>query len=171
MANWVRFIHENNCHFGNQNGDVIELYTGDMFSNPLKTSTTINVSEVEFLNPCVPSKMIALWNNYKTLAEEKGLSKPNNPLYLNKAVSAIIEPGQNIERPKFYDEAIFYEGELGIVIGTKCKNVEKDSSKNYIFGYTCINDVTAMDLVKKDKSFDQWTRSKSFDTFSIFYKI
>ena len=168
MANWVRFIHEKNCHFGNQNGDVIELYTGDMFSNPLKTSTTINVSEVEFVNPCVPSKMIALWNNYKTLAKEKGLSRPNNPLYLNKAVSAIIEPGQNIERPKFYDEAIFYEGELGIVIGTECKNVEKDSSKNYIFGYTCINDVTAMDLVKKDKSFDQWTRSKSFDTFSIF---
>ena len=36
MANWVRFIHENNCHFGNQNGDVIELYTGDMFSNPFE---------------------------------------------------------------------------------------------------------------------------------------
>ena len=168
MANWVRFIHENNCHFGNQNGDVIELYTGDMFSNPLKTSTTINVSEVEFLNPCVPSKMIALWNNYKTLAEEKGLSKPNNPLYLNKAVSAIIEPGQNIERPKFYEEAIFYEGELGIVIGSECKNIERDSSKDYILGYTCINDVTAMDLVKKDPAFDQWTRSKSFDTFGIF---
>ena len=129
MANWVRFIHEKTCHFGNQNGDVIELYTGDMFANPSKTSTIINVSEVYFLNPCVPSKMIALWNNYKTLAKEKGLSKPNNPLYLNKAVSAIIEPGQNIERPKFYDEAIFYEGELGIVIGTECKNVEKDSSK------------------------------------------
>ena len=168
MANWVRFIHENNCHFGNQNGDVIELYTGDMFSNPSKTSITINVSEVEFLNPCVPSKMIALWNNYKTLAEEKGLSKPNNPLYLNKAVSAIIEPGQNIERPKFYEEAIFYEGELGIVIGSECKNIERDSSKDYILGYTCINDVTAMDLVKKDPTFDQWTRSKSFDTFGIF---
>ena len=168
MANWVRFNHEKNCHFGNQNGDVIELYTGDMFSNPSKTSTTISVSDVEFLNPCVPSKMIALWNNYKTLAEEKGLSKPNNPLYLNKAVSAIIEPGQNIERPKFYDEAIFYEGELGIVIGSECKNIERDSSKDYILGYTCINDVTAMDLVKKDPTFDQWTRSKSFDTFGIF---
>ena len=168
MANWVRFIHENNCHFGNQNGDVIELYTGDMFANPSKTSTTISVSDVEFLNPCVPSKMIALWNNYKTLAKEKGLSKPNNPLYLNKAVSAIIEPGQNIERPKFYDEAIFYEGELGIVIGSECKNIERDSSKDYILGYTCINDVTAMDLVKKDPTFDQWTRSKSFDTFGIF---
>jgi 2-keto-4-pentenoate hydratase/2-oxohepta-3-ene-1,7-dioic acid hydratase in catechol pathway len=139
-----------------------------MFSNPSKTSTTINVSEVEFLNPCVPSKMIALWNNYKTLAEEKGLSKPDNPLYLNKAVSAIIEPGQNIERPKFYEEAIFYEGELGIVIGSECKNIERDSSKDYILGYTCINDVTAMDLVKKDPTFDQWTRSKSFDTFGIF---
>ena len=168
MTNWVRFIYEQKCHFGNRHGETIELYKGDMFSNPTKSSATLNTSEVDFLNPCVPSKMIALWNNYKTLADEKGLAKPNNPLYLNKSVSAIIEPGQNIERPKFYDEAIFYEGELGIVIGSECKNIEKDSTKDYILGYTCINDVTAMDLVKKDPTFDQWTRSKSFDTFGIF---
>ena len=54
-----------------------------------------------------PSKIIALWNNYKTLADEKKLAKPNNPLYLNKSVSSIIEPGQNIIRPKFYTESIF----------------------------------------------------------------
>ena len=63
---------------------------------------------------------------------------------------------------------IFYEGELGIVIGKNCKDVEPDQSRDYIFGYTCINDVTGMDIVKKDPSFDQWTRSKSFDTFCIF---
>ena len=115
-----------------------------------------------------PSKVLALWNNYKTLADEKGLSKPNNPLYLNKSISSIIEPGENIVRPKFYSESIFYEGELGIVIGNECKDIEADESKEYILGYTCVNDVTAMDLVKKDSTFDQWTRAKSFDTFGIF---
>ena len=112
--------------------------------------------------------MIALWNNYQSVASEKGLSKPNNPLYLNKAISCIIDQGENIIRPKSYEESIFFEGELGIVIGKKCKDVSVDDSSNYIFGYTCINDVTAMDLVKKDPTFDQWTRSKSYDTFGIF---
>ncbi len=115
-----------------------------------------------------PTKILALWNNYKTLADEKGLSKPNNPLYLNKSISSIIQPGENIIRPKSYTESIFYEGELGIVIGNECKDVEIHESKEYILGYTCVNDVTAMDLVKKDPTFDQWTRAKSFDTFGVF---
>ena len=115
-----------------------------------------------------PTKILALWNNYKTLADEKGLSKPNNPLYLNKSISSIIQPGENIIRPKSYTESIFYEGELGIVIGNECKDVEINESKEYILGYTCVNDVTAMDLVKKDPTFDQWTRAKSFDTFGVF---
>ena len=97
----------------------------------------------------MPTKLIALWNNYKSLANEKGLEKPNNPLYLNKAISCIIGQGDKIIRPKTYNENIFFEGELGIVIGKKCKEVDIESSKDYIFGYTCNNDVTAMDLVKK----------------------
>ncbi len=97
--------------------------------------------------------MIALWNNYQSLATEKGLTKPNNPLYLNKAISSIIEQGENIIRPKTYTENIFFEGELGIVIGKACKDVSVDNSSEYIFGFTCINDVTAMDLVKKRSYF------------------
>jgi 2-keto-4-pentenoate hydratase/2-oxohepta-3-ene-1,7-dioic acid hydratase in catechol pathway len=139
-----------------------------MFNNPLKTDVTLKVEDVTVVNPCKPSKMIALWNNYQSLATEKGLSKPNNPLYLNKAISCIIEQGDNIIRPKTYTENIFFEGELGIVIGKTCKDVSIEHSSEYIFGFTCINDVTAMDLVKKDPTFDQWTRSKSYDTFGIF---
>ena len=168
MAHWIKFKHKDAIHIGILNDKEIECYEGDMFSNPSNTGKRINLDEVELINPCNPSKMIALWNNYKTLADEKGLSKPNNPLYLNKAISCILEPGKDIVRPKSYGEAIFYEGELGIVIGKHCKDIEADVAKNYIFGYTCINDVTGMDIVKKDPSFDQWTRSKSFDTFGIF---
>ena len=168
MAHWIRFNYKNNECIGIQKDKKIEIYNGDIFNNPSKTEIVVNINETIPLNPCNPSKIIALWNNYKTLADEKGLSKPSNPLYLNKAISCILEPGKNIVRPKFYNEAIFYEGELGIVIGKHCKDIEVDQADNYIFGYTCINDVTGMDLVKKDPTFDQWTRSKSFDTFGIF---
>ncbi len=168
MSNWIRFTNNKINSFGNLRIILSLVYEGDMFNNPLKTDLTLKVEDVTVVNPCKPSKMIALWNNYQSLATEKGLTKPNNPLYLNKAVSCIIEQGENIIRPKTYTENIFFEGELGIVIGKACKDVSVDNSSEYIFGFTCINDVTAMDLVKKDPTFDQWTRSKSYDTFGIF---
>jgi 2-keto-4-pentenoate hydratase/2-oxohepta-3-ene-1,7-dioic acid hydratase in catechol pathway len=168
MSNWIRFTHNKINSFGLLEDNIVTVYEGDMFNNPLKTDVTLKVEDVTVVNPCKPSKMIALWNNYQSLATEKGLSKPNNPLYLNKAISCIIEQGDNIIRPKTYTENIFFEGELGIVIGKTCKDVSIEHSSEYIFGFTCINDVTAMDLVKKDPTFDQWTRSKSYDTFGIF---
>ena len=168
MSNWIRFTNNKISSFGILKDNIVTLYEGDMFNNPLKTDVTLKAEDVTIINPCKPSKMIALWNNYQSLATEKGLSKPNNPLYLNKAVSCIIEQGDNIIRPKTYTENIFFEGELGIVIGKTCKDVSIEDSSEYIFGFTCINDVTAMDLVKKDPTFDQWTRSKSYDTFGIF---
>jgi 2-keto-4-pentenoate hydratase/2-oxohepta-3-ene-1,7-dioic acid hydratase in catechol pathway len=168
MSNWIRFTHNKISSFGLIENNIVTVYEGDMFNNPSKTDVRLKVEDVAIVNPCKPSKMIALWNNYQSLATEKGLSKPNNPLYLNKAISCIIEQGDNIIRPKTYTENIFFEGELGIVIGKTCKDVSIEGSSEYIFGFTCINDVTAMDLVKKDPTFDQWTRSKSYDTFGIF---
>ena len=168
MSNWIRFTHNKINSFGLLEDNIVTVYECYMFNNPLKTDVTLKVEDVTVVNPCKPSKIIALWNNYQSLATEKGLSKPNNPLYLNKAISCIIEQGDNIIRPKTYTENIFFEGELGIVIGKTCKDVSIEDSSEYIFGFTCINDVTAMDLVKKDPTFDQWTRSKSYDTFGIF---
>ena len=168
MSNWIKFTHNNQEAFGTISGSEVDVYDGDMFDNPSKTNEKFALKDVIVKNPCQPSKMIALWNNYQSLANEKGLSKPKNPLYLNKAISCIIEQCESIIRPKDYDESIFYEGELGIVVGKTCKEVSVSEASDYIFGYTCINDVTAMDLVKKDPTFDQWTRSKSYDTFGIF---
>ena len=168
MSNWIRFTNNNKESFGTLDSNDITVYEGNLFDNPIETDLKLKIEDVTLTNPCKPSKMIALWNNYQSLATEKGLSKPDNPLYLNKAISCIIDQGENIIRPKTYSENIFFEGELGIVIGRSCKDVAVNDIENYIFGYTCINDVTAMDLVKKDPTFDQWTRSKSYDTFGIF---
>ena len=168
MSHWIRYTENNKESFGILDGNDITVYEGNIFNDPIKSNLKLKLEDVTILNPCKPSKMIALWNNYQSLATEKGLSKPNNPLYLNKAISCIIDQGENIIRPKTYNENIFFEGELGIVIGRSCKDINVSDAEKYIFGYTCINDVTAMDLVKKDPTFDQWTRSKSYDTFGIF---
>ena len=168
MSHWIRFTENNKESFGTLDGNDITVYEGSLFNDPIKSNLKLKLEDVTIINPCKPSKMIALWNNYKSLATEKGLSKPSNPLYLNKAISCIIDQGENIIRPKNYNESIFFEGELGIVIGRNCKEIDVLDAEKYIFGYTCINDVTAMDLVKKDPTFDQWTRSKSYDTFGIF---
>ena len=61
-----------------------------------------------------------------------------------------------------------YEGELGVVIGRRCSGVSEEQAGEYIFGYTCINDVTALQLINQDPAFPQWTRAKSFDTFGPF---
>jgi 2-keto-4-pentenoate hydratase/2-oxohepta-3-ene-1,7-dioic acid hydratase in catechol pathway len=61
---------------------------------------------------------------------------------------------------------VIYEGELGVVIGRQCRNVSEDEAEDYVFGYTCVNDVTARGLLREDPLFVHWTRAKSFDTFS-----
>jgi 2-keto-4-pentenoate hydratase/2-oxohepta-3-ene-1,7-dioic acid hydratase in catechol pathway len=73
-----------------------------------------------------------------------------------------------IERPASYDGKTTYEGELGIVIGKTCSNVSADDADDFIFGYTCVNDVTASDILNRDATFAQWARAKGFDGYGPF---
>ena len=120
------------------------------------------------LTPCVPSKMICLWNNFHALAARLGVAEPAEPLYFLKSPSAFLAHGETIRRPPSYSGNVVYEGELGIVIGKRCSNVSEDEAGDYIFGYTCVDDVTAADIITKDPTFAQWARAKSFDTFGVF---
>ena len=90
------------------------------------------------------------------------------PLYFLKSPSAFLAHGETIRRPPSYSGNVVYEGELGIVIGKRCSNVTEDEAGDYIFGYTCVDDVTAADIISKDPTFAQWARAKSFDTFGVF---
>jgi 2-keto-4-pentenoate hydratase/2-oxohepta-3-ene-1,7-dioic acid hydratase in catechol pathway len=62
---------------------------------------------------------------------------------------------------------VIFEGELGVVIGQTCKNITPEEAEDAIFGYTCINDFTSIDILHADPSFPQWTRAKSFDGFGV----
>ncbi|MDO8533595.1 MAG: 2-dehydropantoate 2-reductase [Xanthobacteraceae bacterium] len=168
MSQWIRFEKGGKAGFGTLDGETITVHTGDLFSGAKATAEKLKLAEVKLLTPCDPSKMICLWNNFHQLAEKNKFQEPSEPLYFLKAPNAYHPHGQPIERPKTYSGRIVYEGELGVVIGKKCFNVSEAEAKNYIFGYTCVNDVTAVDLMKKFPTFDQWTRAKSFDTFGVF---
>ncbi len=168
MDKWLRFEHAGQSGFGKLQGDTITVYQGDMFSHPEATSRTLALSAVRLLTPTQPSKMIAIWNNFHALAAKLNAAIPQEPLYLIKTSNSFLAGGETIRSPKSFDGKVVYEGELGIVIGKTCKAVSEAEAPRGIFGYTCINDVTAAGIINRDPAFQQWSRSKSFDTFGVF---
>jgi ketopantoate reductase/2-keto-4-pentenoate hydratase/2-oxohepta-3-ene-1,7-dioic acid hydratase in catechol pathway len=168
MAHWIRFEKGGKTGFGTLEGDTISVHSGDMFAGAKATGDKVALKDVKVLTPCDPSKMVCLWNNFHQLAAKNDFQRPVDPLYFLKAPNAYHPANEPIRRPSTYDGRIVYEGELGVVIGKKCSNISEAEAKDYIFGYTCVNDVTAVDLMKKFPTFDQWTRAKSFDTFGVF---
>ncbi|HSU25929.1 MAG TPA: fumarylacetoacetate hydrolase family protein [Pyrinomonadaceae bacterium] len=127
-----------------------------------KTEELWYIDEVELVAPAVPSKIVCVGRNYAEHAKELGNEVPTEPLLFLKAPSAIIATGDEILIP-FQSLHVEHEGELAVVIGRRCKNIaDDDDPLSYVLGYTCLNDVTARDLQRKDV---QFTRAKSFDTF------
>jgi 2-keto-4-pentenoate hydratase/2-oxohepta-3-ene-1,7-dioic acid hydratase in catechol pathway len=122
----------------------------------------VALSEAKILVPVQPSKIVCVGRNYREHAAELGNEVPAEPLIFLKPPSALLGPGQTIIRPGI-SARVDHEGELGVVIGKRCFKLDAgDDVRPYILGCTCVNDVTARDLQKKD---GQWTRAKGFDTF------
>jgi 2-keto-4-pentenoate hydratase/2-oxohepta-3-ene-1,7-dioic acid hydratase in catechol pathway len=122
----------------------------------------IPLEQARLLAPVLPSKIVCVGRNYKEHAAELGNPVPVEPLLFFKPPSSVLDPGAEIRRPIKLSQTIHYEGELAVVIGKACRSLgESDDVRDYVFGYTCLNDVTARDLQKKD---GQWARAKGFDT-------
>jgi 2-keto-4-pentenoate hydratase/2-oxohepta-3-ene-1,7-dioic acid hydratase in catechol pathway len=121
------------------------------------------LKDVKLLAPVQPSKIVCIGLNYHAhvAASQSADNAPEYPLIFLKPPSSIIGPGDRIVHPAA-SQRVDYEAELGVVIGRKAKDVAAEDAENYIFGFTCVNDVTARDLQKKD---GQWSRAKGFDTF------
>ncbi|MGD9866449.1 MAG: fumarylacetoacetate hydrolase family protein [Hyphomicrobiales bacterium] len=168
MAHWVRFEHQGKIKAGTLEGGAISVHEGDIFASPKATGETVALAEVKLMTPCDPGKMVCLWNNFRALTAKMEGEIPPEPLWFLKAPNSYLGPGGIIRRPKSYDGPVVYEGEIGIVIGKRCSEIPEAKAAEHIFGYTCINDVTAAKIISKDKTFAQWTRSKSYDTFGVF---
>lgn len=157
----VRFEYKNKNSWG-----VLE----DPFVRPLKETPfrkietrqeRVRFDKVKLLAPAIPSKIVLAGLNYSDHAHELGMPVPKEPIIFLKPPTAIIAQNEFIIYPAG-TERVDYEGELAVVIKKEAKNIPEDKAAAYILGYTCLNDVTARDLQKKDI---QWTRAKSFDTF------
>lgn len=126
----------------------------------------VALADTDRLPPCVPGKFIGLWNNYKAAAEKGGQAHPTHPLWFLKADTSLAGPGSEVAIPESAGRVIF-EGELGIVIGQTCKDASMEQAAAAIMGYTCVNDITSLDVLNAEPTFAQWTRAKSFDGFGV----
>jgi 2-keto-4-pentenoate hydratase/2-oxohepta-3-ene-1,7-dioic acid hydratase in catechol pathway len=171
---YCRFQFNGEAHYGlveSVNGrDAIvrilvtppEEADGDLESLRTRRIEAVPLEEAALLAPVRPSKIVCIGRNYRDHAAEFGHEAPKEPLIFLKATSALLAPGATVRRPRI-SERVDYEGELGVVIGKTCHQPPADADiRQYILGYTCVNDVTARDLQLKD---DQWSRAKGFDTF------
>lgn len=167
MALWVRFVQGGQEGFGtlDPRTDDIAVHGGIWHDHPKPTGDVVSLGAVQLLAPARPGKFIGLWNNFHALAAKLGAAIPTEPLFFLKASTSLLSPGGAIRPPPGYAGRIAYEGELGLVIGARCANATEAEAEAAIFGHTCVNDVTALDILNADPTFPQWARAKSCDTF------
>jgi 2-keto-4-pentenoate hydratase/2-oxohepta-3-ene-1,7-dioic acid hydratase in catechol pathway len=116
----------------------------------------------KLLAPVVPRKIVSIGRNYREHVAELGNEVPKEPLVFLKAPTSVIAPGEAIRIPA-QSQRVDFEGELAVVIGKRARKIgPEEDVREYIRGYTIVNDVTARDLQKPD---GQWWRAKGFDTF------
>ncbi len=163
IERFCRFNLEEKESWGRlMNKETMRLLRGNPLDGFEEEEAVVSLANVRLLPPASPSKIVAIGLNYRDHAEEVKLKLPEEPLIFLKPSTAVIAPGEPIVIPSM-SQRVDYEGELGVVIGKRAKDVSKDDAGAFIAGYVCFNDVTARDLQYKDK---QWTRAKSFDTFA-----
>jgi 2-keto-4-pentenoate hydratase/2-oxohepta-3-ene-1,7-dioic acid hydratase in catechol pathway len=147
--------------FARLDGDRLVLLRAAPWIDAAPSGDVIPLAGARLLSPVLPSKIICVGRNYRAHAAELGNDVPPEPLLFLKPPSAVAGPAEPIRLPR-QSNRIDHEAELGVILGARCRDVPADRALDFVFGYTCVNDVTARDLQKKD---GQWTRAKGFDTF------
>lgn len=140
---------------------VVIPIAGHPFGDIEPMGAALPASDVKFLAPVLPSKVVCVGKNYADHAAEMNSDVPQEPLLFLKPSTSVIGPGETIVTPR-QSKLVHFEGELAVVIGRFCKDVPIERVSEVILGYTCANDVTARDLQQTDS---QWARAKGFDTF------
>ncbi len=160
----IRCLYKGKQRWGRVDKDTVVFLKGEPFAKiePLRERTVLK--KVKILAPSSPQKIVLVGLNYRDHAREMGMKIPRTPVIFLKPPTAVAAYGETIPYPCGVTR-LDYEAELALVIGRKARNIPEAQAGRHIFGYTCLNDITARDLQKKD---GQWTRAKSFDGFCPF---
>jgi 2-keto-4-pentenoate hydratase/2-oxohepta-3-ene-1,7-dioic acid hydratase in catechol pathway len=135
--------------------------TAAPWAGGLPDGKAIALADVQLLAPVEPSKVVCVGRNYRAHAKELGNEVPTTPLLFLKPPSAVVGPQEAIRIPEQSKE-VHHEAELGVVMGRTLSRATPVDAKLAVFGYTCLNDVSARDIQREEK---QFTRAKGFDTF------
>lgn len=160
----LRALKDEETFYAELKDGTVRRMAGLPFGEISFTKEEYKLSGIKLLTPCAPSKIVAVGLNYAKHAGEMKEALTGSPILFIKPSTACLAHGQSIVYPEV-SSRVDHEAELAAVIGKTCRNVSAKEAKEYIFGYTALNDVTARDLQKQDT---QWTRAKSFDTFCPF---
>ncbi|NGY86637.1 fumarylacetoacetate hydrolase family protein [Bacillus megaterium] len=159
---FVRFAVQDSRHTGVLKEDTISVIEGNIFEKWNYTGQTFLVNEVKLLAPLEPNQIIGIGANYAFAKSELPKEMPSIPVFFFKPTSSVIGPNEDIVIPTAIKHVKF-ESELAVIIGKEAKNIAKEDVRDYIFGYTIGNDVTAPDYFHED---GHWTIGKSFDSFT-----
>ena len=157
----VRFRAGDDIAYGLAEAEGVTLYQGSPFVAWEPTETLIPWEAVQLLAPVLPSKVVAVGQNYADHAEEFDSPVPDEPILFLKPATSVVGPNVPVVHPPTSEE-VHHEAELAVVIGRPARNIRAEDASQYVFGYTAANDVTARDLQNRD---GQWARAKGFDTF------
>lgn len=159
---YVRVQIQDDTRWGVLEGETVFTLTRVPYEGVERDGNSISLSDCKLLAPCQPSKIVLVGKNYYDHAVEMNEGIPTHPILFMKGPNAVNHPEGEIHAPGFV-ERLDYEGELAIVIGKRAKNLTVENARDYILGFTCLNDVTARDVQKGD---GQWTRGKAMDGFA-----
>ena len=161
MLRLYRIDHGGTPRYAAERDGRWRLVDGDIFGD-FTEGAEVKADGVRLLAPLAPSKLVCVGLNYRDHAAEVGKPLPAEPLIFIKPATAVIGPGDPITLPPGVGR-VDYEAELAVVIGRRAHRVPRDRAWDYILGLTCVNDVTAREMLRQDV---QFTRGKGFDTFA-----
>ena len=167
MTEWIRYSIGAESGFGVLDGDSVISYTGQMFGEHKPDGQRFSLPDVTLECPLPRTAIIlGMWNNFDAVREKQNLPKPQHPWYFIKPPSCLLDPGRAIIQPRTYHGPVIYEAELAVVIGRDTFEVEVEDAASCVFGYTALNDITAVKIIREEEGYEQWSRSKGFDSFA-----
>lgn len=158
---YIRFEQPKGLCWGVVKGDEVLTLSKPPYDGVDYDGGRLPLSQCKLLAPCEPTKIVCVGKNYAEHAREMGSEPPGFPVLFLKGLNTLNRPEGAVHAPDFVEQ-LDYEGELGVVIRRRARNVKAKYVSDYVLGYTCLNDVTARDIQRHD---GQWTRGKSMDGF------
>lgn len=150
-----------NPYWGVIEGELVTPLAAPPWEGVRKLAGAMPLATARLLPPCEPTKVVAVGLNYRAHAAEMGKELPEEPLLFLKAPSSLLPHGGTVVLPR-QSSRVEHEGELALVIGKTASKVNASHALDYVRGFTCLDDVTARDIQRKEKVY---ARAKGFDTF------